>query len=183
MGARATLLAADSGGCPFDESNSQIWWLLAEKFPDHPIVPACLAATVELRGAADTLPLQTEQDCFNLYTFLKRRGFLAGEPAPLPELLHQATPLAGVDYIKAETAGILSYLKEPGEMVAKGEVIARLIDPMAEPGQVAMTEIASITNGVLFARACDRFARPGKIVAKVAGATPLAGKGKQLLTL
>ncbi|SHO50323.1 succinylglutamate desuccinylase/aspartoacylase family protein [Desulfopila aestuarii] len=183
MGAYATLLAAESGGCPFDEANSQIWWLLAEKFPDHPILPACLAATVELRGNSDTLPAQTQQDTANLYTFLQRRGYLAGEAGPVPELLHDATPLEGVDYIKAEAAGILSYLKEPGEIVDEGEVIAKLTDPMAKPGQVAITEISCKTKGVLFARSCDRFARPGKIVAKVAGTKPLAGKGKQLLTI
>lgn len=182
MGAMASLLAADSGGCPFDEANSQLWWFLAEKFPDHPIPPACLAATVELRGNSDTSPSQTEQDSANIYAFLQRRGYLAGEPSPLPELLHQATPLEGVDYVKAARAGVLSYLKEPGEYVCHGEVIARLIDPLAYPGQAA-TEITSITEGILFARSSDRFARPGKIVAKVAGKEPLKGKGIQLLTI
>lgn len=183
LGAYATLLAADSGGCPFDEANSQIWWQLAEKFPDYPIPPACLAATVELRGNGDTFPAQTEQDARGLYTFLQRRGYLTGEAGPLPELLHEATPLEGVDYIKAEQSGILSYLKEPGEMVGKGEVIAQLVNPLAEPGQEATTVIVSTTEGVLFARSCDRFARPGKIVAKVAGREKLAGKGSHLLTL
>ncbi len=183
MGAYATLLAAESGGCPFDEANSQIWWLLAEKFPDHPLPPACLAATVELRGNGDTFPAQTEQDAGNLYAFLQRRGYLAGEPGPLPELLFEATPLEGVDYIKAEAAGILSYLKEPGDMVGEGEAIAKLLDPLAQPGQAATTEIVSKTQGILFARSCDRFARPGKIVAKVAGRKPLAGKGTHLLTI
>ena len=182
MGAMATLLADDSGGAPFDEATSKIWWLLAERFPDTPIPPACLAATVELRGAGDTFPHQTEEDAANLFTFLQRRGFIAGEIAPLPALLHEATPLAGVDYIQATTPGILSYYKEPGEAIGKGEVIALVTDPLAEPG-TEQEKIVSRTSGVLFARSSDRFARPGKIVAKVAGATTLASKGTQLLTL
>lgn len=183
MGAVATLLAAESGGSPFDEANSKLWWQLAERFPDHPIPAACLAATVELRGAGDTFPHQTEQDASNLYAFLQRRGYLAGNPAPLPGLVHEATPLEGVDYVKATQAGILSYLKEPGEWVQKGEAIARVANPLAEPGTASTSEIVSRTDGILFARSSDRFSRPGKIVAKVAGREPLAAKGSHLLTI
>jgi len=53
--AEVTLLAEDSGVAPFDEACSRIWWQLAERFPDHPIPPACLSATVELRGMTDVL--------------------------------------------------------------------------------------------------------------------------------
>ncbi|MBL0713128.1 MAG: succinylglutamate desuccinylase/aspartoacylase family protein, partial [Desulfosarcina sp.] len=53
MGADVTLLADDSGVTPFDEACGRIWWRLAERFPEHPVPPACLAATVELRGMAD----------------------------------------------------------------------------------------------------------------------------------
>lgn len=182
IGAMATLLADDSGGCPFDEANSMIWWLLATKFPDLPIVPACLAATVELRGTADTLPEQTEQDANNLFSFLHRRGYIAGEPPPLPELQYDATPLEGVDYITTKNAGILSFIKEPGEFVQKGQAIARLIHPLAEPGTETETLVTTSTDGILFARSSDRFARPGKIVAKVAGREKLIGKGSYLLT-
>jgi len=183
MGAMATLLADDSGGCPFDEANSKIWWKLAKKFPHHPIRHACLAATVELRGTADTSPEQTGQDAENLFLFLQRRGFITGNAPPLPDLQQDATPLEGVDYVMAEEAGILSFLKQPGELVKKGEAIARLTNPMSHPGEEAVTMVISATDGVLFARSSDRFARPGKIVAKVAGCRKLDGKGVNLLTL
>ena len=182
MGAGATLLAKDSGDTPFDEASSKLWWELAGKFPDFPLPAACLSATVELRGLADTNPEMTERDAGNLYIFLQRRGLIAGKAPSLPPLTAEATPLEGVDYVIATTAGILSFHKQTGDMVEKGEVIAEVTDPMRNMGKGEKTTITSKTSGVLFARCADRFARPGKIVAKVAGNEPLEGKGVSLLT-
>lgn len=182
MGAAATLLARDSGDLPFDEANSKMWWDLAEKFPGLPIPPACFAATAELRGVADTDPEYTEEDAKNLYCFLQRRGIIAGEVSPLPELRAAATPLEGVDYLRAESAGILTYLKQLGDRVEQGEVIAIVTQPMKNSGQGEKRHITSKTSGVFFARSAERFARPGKIIGKVAGARPLEGKGTYLLT-
>ncbi|MBU1564134.1 MAG: succinylglutamate desuccinylase/aspartoacylase family protein [Proteobacteria bacterium] len=182
MGAGATLLANDSGDMPFDEANSKLWWDLAKNFPEAAIPSACLAATVELRGVADTGLEYTEQDAGNLYFFLQRRGFIAGEAPPLPNLTAEATPLEGVDYITATCAGILTYLKQPGDLVQKGEAVALVTQPMNNPGKGEKQPIISRTSGVFFARSADRFARPGKIIGKVAGVEPLEGKGPYLLT-
>lgn len=182
MGACVTLLAKDSGDSPFDEANSKLWWELAGKFPDFPLPSACLSATVELRGLADTRPEMTERDAENLYIFLQRRGLIGGNAPSLPPLPAEATPLEGVDYVIAATAGILSFHKQTGDMIGKGEVIAEVIDPMKNEGKGEKSTITSKTSGVLFARCADRFARPGKIVAKVAGTEPLEGKGVSLLT-
>lgn len=182
LGAAVTLLADDSGDLPFDEANSKPWWDLAKAFPEAAIPPACLAATVELRGLTDTELLSVDGDAAGIFTFLQRRGFIAGEPPPLPPLLAEATPLVGVDYIKSPAAGILSYLKSPGDRVEKGEAVALLTKPLESPGSGEKVAIASVTSGIFFARVADRFARPGKIIAKVAGKEPLAGKGPNLLT-
>ena len=182
MGAAAILLAKDSGDMPFDEANSKLWWDLAEKFPGVPIPPACLAATIELRGVADTEAQYTARDAQNLYLFLQRRGVLSGDPPPLPKLDAQATPLEGVDYIKARSAGILTYTKQLGDPVEEGEIVAVVTNPLHNSGQGETTPIISKTSGVFFARSAERFARPGKIVGKVAGVRPLEGKGSYLLT-
>ncbi|MGB3209371.1 MAG: succinylglutamate desuccinylase/aspartoacylase family protein [Desulforhopalus sp.] len=182
MGAVATLLAKDSGDTPFDEANSKLWWVLAEKFPNFPIPPACFAATVELRGVVDTDPDTTEQDAQNLFLFLQRRGIIDGKVLQLPPLLNEATPLEGVDYVTSAAAGILSFKRKPGDVVRKGEVIAEVTHPMNDPGKRKRISITSRTTGLLFARSLDRFARPGKIIAKVAGTEPLEGKGACLLT-
>ena len=42
--------------------------------------------------------------------------------------------------------------------------------------------VVSPTEGILFARLSDRFARPGRILAKVAGQKPLKEPGENLLT-
>lgn len=183
MGAEATLLAADSGGTPFDEANSRIWWVLAEHFPNVPIPPACLAATVELRGLSDTDPEMIRQDTDNLYYFLQRRGLIGGTPPQLPELINPATPLTGVDYIKAETPGIVVYLKQQGDWIKKDEIIAEIINPLPETEDQRVTLVRSRTEGLLFSRNVDRFARPGRIIAKVAGSEPLSESEGNLLTL
>lgn len=183
MGAEATLLAADSGGAPFDEANSRPWWLLAERFPEQPIPPACLAATVELRGIADTDQETIRLDSDNLYYFLQRRGFIKGDPPALPKLISPATPLTGVDYVKASAAGIITYLKKPGNWIKEGEVIARIINPLPGDEGNQVTEVKSRTDGLLFSRNVDRFARPGRIIAKIAGAKPLCETEGDLLTL
>lgn len=182
LGAEAILLASDSGGTPFDEANSRLWWNLAEKFPNSPIPPACFSATVELRGAADTDISIAREDARNLYLFLQNRGAVAGTPSELPQLRRQATPLTGVDYMKAESPGIISYLKKKGELVEKNEVVAVVLNPLAEDESQRVREIRSKTEGLLFSRNIDRFARPGRIIAKVAGKEPLREESGHLLT-
>lgn len=183
MGAEATLLAADSGGTPFDEANSRPWWVLAEHFPAHPIPPACLAATVELRGISDTDPDTISQDSKNLFTFLQRRGCIDGTPPELPALPNPATPLTGVDYVQAPSPGIVVYEKKQGDWVKDGEIIARIINPLPDGDGQKVVDVKSRTDGLIFSRNVDRFARPGRIIAKVAGSKPLCDAEGDLLTL
>ena len=53
-------------------------------------------------------------------------------------------------------------------------------DRKLDKRQVAVN---SGTEGVLFSVNTDRFARPGRILAKIAGKKPLKEKGDDLLTL
>ena len=182
LGARATLLAKVSGDNPFDEACSRIWWELAEKFPDHPIPYACLAATVELRGIADVSHELAAQDAQNIYHFLQRRGLIAGQASALPDLLSDATPLRGVEHIKATTPGVVVFHKSPGERVKPGDVIAEVIDPLAASEKDAVTPLSTSIEGIVISINVDRFARPGRILSKVAGKKPLADKGETLLT-
>lgn len=181
MGAGVSLLAENSGGEPFDEANSKLWWELAERFPDFPVPPSCMAVTVELRGVTDTDPDQTKEDSANLYRYLQRCGCIAGEPGELASQSAFVTPLAGVDYVKAPVAGIVSFVKKQGDMVHSGEVIGTIINPL-QADSAGSVNFCSATDGLLFARSADRIARPGKILAKVAGERPLVEKGAKLLT-
>jgi predicted deacylase len=173
LGSRATLLATDSGGHPFDEAVGGPWWALAERYPHHPIPPACLSATVEFRGRGDVSEAMAAADADNLFRFLQRRGVIGGDPGPLPAALCEATPLEGVDMIRAPVAGVIAYHKEPGERVAAGDVVAVVVDPLADDFAGARVELRSRCEGVLYGRSEDRLARPGKTVCKIAGRDPL----------
>jgi predicted deacylase len=176
IGSRATLLATVSGGHPFDEAVGGPWWALAERYPEHPIPPACLSGTVEYRGQADVSEETAAADADNLIRFLMRRGVVAGDPGPLPAALCEATPLDGVDMIRAPLAGIIVHAREPGATVSAGEVVAVIVDPLNPDFAGARTELRSRCAGVIFGRSTDRLARPGKVVCKVAGAQRLPGR-------
>ncbi len=182
LGAEVTLLARNSGDNPFDEACSKIWWDLAAAFPGFPIPTACLSATVELRGAADTDPEIAQKDALNIIRFLQYRGFIGGLPPHVPPLKNDATPLTGVDYISATAAGIVVYLKKLGEQVREGEVVAEIVDPFSENTSEERHPVRSRTDGILFTRNTDRFAYPGRILAKIAGSSPLRHESGNLLT-
>jgi len=106
--------------------------------------------------------------------FLRRRGVIAGDPGPLPEPACEATPLVGVDMVRAPVQGVVIYTRALGERVQAGDVVAVLVDPDAEEPGAARTEVRTAASGLLFTRRNFRFARPGDVLCKVAGATPLA---------
>jgi predicted deacylase len=183
LGAEVTLLAEDSGVTPFDEACSRIWWQLARKFSDHPIPSACLSATVELRGRADTSHELAALDAENIFYFLQRRGWIRGEAPTLPPLRNEATSLRAVEQVKAPAAGVVVFLKKPGDRIEKGETLAEIVDPLEIDKDKRLVAVNSCTAGILFSVNTDRFARPGRILAKIAGKKPLKEKGEDLLTL
>jgi predicted deacylase len=171
MGARAILLATESGEHPFDEACSAPWLRVQQAYPQAAVPLACFSTTVELRGQADTHHGRAEQDAQALLAFLQRRGVLAPAPGSalptLPDPLCEATPLAASETITAPAAGVLVFHREPGCTVAAGEVVADLV--CVETGQVQ--PLCSGSAGVLYARMATRWAWPGTRVAKVAGRT------------
>lgn len=184
LDSRVNLVAANSGGGPFDEANSRIWWDLAKRFPDKPIPPACFAATVELRGFADTNYQQNKTDAQNLMRFLGCKNVFCQPIEKPPENSdHHSSPLTGVDYVKATEPGIICYTRELGAFINKGEVIATVINPLTENNNQAPAELRAQTSGILFSRSGDRFAHPGRIIAKIAGMEPLRDESGTLLTM
>lgn len=179
----ATLLAEISGGHPFDEAVSGIWWSLAKRFPNYPVSPACLSATVELRGGRDVSHATAQQDADNLFRFLMRRGLVEGDPGPLPQLLTPATPLEGVDTVRAPCAGAVVYLKKPGDKIEAGETVVEIVDPWVDAIESGPVPVCSRVTGVLYSHRSDRHARPGQILCRIAGAEPLPERvGESLLS-
>ena len=181
--AEVVLLAEESGDNPFDEANSSPWWVLPRLLDDgRTLPPACLAATIELRGQADVDDETAGADADALIRFLQRRGVVAGDPGPLPEARCEATPLAGNEMLRALVAGIVTYSQPLGARLRRGDHVADVVDPTAADPTQARTPVHAGVDGVLWSQGLHRLVRPGDIVAKIAGAEPIKGRGAILLT-
>ncbi|MCV6596074.1 MAG: succinylglutamate desuccinylase/aspartoacylase family protein, partial [Mangrovicoccus sp.] len=175
--ARAVLLAEVSGDNPFDEACSRLWWDLAARFEGMPIPPACVAATLELRCNNSIDARDALDDAHALYRILQRRGMVAGTPGDLPRLTCEATPLSGMQQLRAPMAGIVVYHARLGDRMRVGDLVAEVIAPLGET-----KEVRAQTDGLLFARHDQPYAWADKVIGKIAGATPLPERTGSLLT-
>lgn len=170
MGAQACLLAESSGDNPFDEACSQPWSALQAHFGDrHPIPAGCLSATLELRGETDVAHPLAHADAAALIDFFAHRGLIDAPLRPMPPLPYDATPLTGVDVLKAPVSGVVVFVRALGDLLRRGDTVAEVIDPLS--GEVHA--VRSHTDGLLFAHEAQRYARAGRSLAKVAGAVPV----------
>jgi predicted deacylase len=168
MGAHAVLLARESGGEPFDEACSRVWWQLAEHFGDaFPIPMGCIGVTVELRGENDVRYDLAEQDARALLQYLARLGIVDLELEALPAPLCEPTPLDGVEPLHAPQSGVLVFLRKLGERVAMGDVVAEIVNPVSG----ATAQVKATQAGVLFASTAHRHLLRGMHVCKIAGST------------
>jgi len=169
IGACAVLYTTGAGGEPFDEACSRLWWDLAAHFgPDYPIPFACMAATVELRGETSVTYELAARDADAIIGYLHVRGMVDADNVAVPAQGCAPTPLEGVQRLDAPHAGLLVYLKEVGDAVRAGEVVADLVDPVT--GET--THLKSEVDGVVFTRLAHRYIIRGMNVAKIAGAKP-----------
>jgi predicted deacylase len=182
IGSRATLLAEDSGGRSFDESFSTPWTKLAAKAGlATPVPAACLACTIEYRGQADANDDFAAADARALYRFFQRRGLIEGDPGALPTALCEATLLEACDVLRSPVAGIVTYRRPLGAYIAKGEIVAEIVDPLADDPRQARTPVPAQTEGTLLSRRAHKMVRPGDSVAKVVGREKLAYRTGLLL--
>lgn len=169
----AVLLAKDSGGGPFDERLSGIWWQLAERLAaagrDVPLPQGCASTTVELRGEGDVLHELAAPDAQAIASFLVHAGVLGGDAEPLPAPNCEPTPLAGSETLRSQRPGLLVYRAQPGDRVSAGQVVAEVIDPTAA-GSSSVHPVKASVDGVLYAVVRDRYVHAGGEVGKVAGA-------------
>lgn len=176
LGCQAVLLARESGGGPFDERLSGLWWQLAAALQaagvKAPLPQACASTTVELRGEADVSHEHARRDARAILAFLAHAGVLhAHAPATLPPLACTPTPLAGSQTLRSPVPGVLVFLVQPGATVAVGDVVAEVIDPTA-PDSARVHEVRAEVAGVLYAAVRERYVVSGGEVGKIAGETP-----------
>jgi predicted deacylase len=170
LGGAVVLLSDESGGHAFDESCSTPWDRFRARWGEQfPVPVGCQAATVELRGLADVDDATAAADAAHVADWLIAVGAVEGT---VPEPAFEAgdlVPLAGTDDLVAPVGGIVSFRLPVGSRVGPGDVIADLIDPATGDRH----ELATRTEGLLYAREHRRFVRGGVSVAQISGHTPI----------
>jgi len=166
IGAKASLLALNADGNPFDEIHSFCWSNLRARYgKQHPVPNGTVSVTIELRGQRDVSHEFAEQDAQAIVNFLCHRGFIDADAAPLPALLFPATPFAGSAAVTAPVSGVLAFHAEVGTWMESGQPVADIVDPL----QDQVTTLTASTSGVLYARQLQRFVSAGQTVAHIAG--------------
>ena len=170
LGARAVLLAKNSGSGPFDECLSGVWWqlndLLRTTANAAPLPQGCCTTTIEFRGEADVEHAQAQADAQALLAFLMHAGAIATDAVPpMPPAQCDATPLAGSETLKSATAGVVVFKAALGQMLQRGDLVAEVIDPVAG----TVLPIQAGVAGPLYARIRDRYVVSGGEIGKIAG--------------
>lgn len=173
LGARAILLAKSSGNRPIDECLSGAWWQLVERLQakgcNAPLPQGCCSTTIELRGELDVSHAWAAADAQAIVGWLQFIGVLAClQPPQVPAALCQATPLAGSETLYAASPGIVVYAVEVGHILQVGDLVAEIIDPIANTSQ----RVSAGVTGVFYARIRDRYITAGGELGKIAGAQP-----------
>lgn len=171
LGSRANLLAKYSGNLPIDECLSSVWWQLAEQLKatgsTQPLPQGCGSCTLELRGELDVSHTLALQDAHAILDWMRHSQLLCDRSTPpLPDPLCQPTPLAGSETLFARSAGVVVFAAEPGTVLAQGQLVAEVINPIDNQ----IERVLAGVNGVFYARIRDRYITAGGELGKIAGA-------------
>ena len=169
---QAILLAKNSGSSPFDECLSSVWWRLAQRLATASNASAlpqgCHSSTVELRGEGDVTHALASADARAIYTGLQYARVIACTQTPqVPPPLCQATPLAGSETLRSPIPGVVVFAAQVGQSLKIGDLVAEVIDPLANRTQ----RIVAGVGGIFYARIRERYAQAGAELGKIAGAT------------
>jgi uncharacterized protein len=171
LGAQTLLWARGSGpSISFDEALSGPWWRLQAHFAGKAPIPlGCASTTVELRSQTEVSDALASKDARAIVAYLQHAGVLSGPAPALPDPLCEPTPLAGTEASHAPHPGVIDFVAQVGDRVAPGQLLARVVDPLA-PRE---TEIRSGIAGIVYARHNLRWATTGMEICRVAGNTPI----------
>jgi hypothetical protein len=172
LGSEAILLAKSSGSWPFDECLSGVWWQLAQHLQasgrNVPLPQGCCSTTIELRGEADVSHAWARADAQAIYAWLQHAEIVVGAAPSVPQPKCQPTPLAGSETLRAPAPGIVVFAAQVGEILQVGDLVAEIIDPIANQTHRVLAGVA----GIFFGRIRDRYITAGGELGKIAGATP-----------
>jgi predicted deacylase len=120
-----------------------------------------------LRGELDVRHDLARTDAQAISHWMRHIGALTDQPADtVPPARCPATPLAGSETLRAPVAGVVVFAVEPGQMLAVGDLVVEVIDPIANQTHRVTAGVA----GVFYARIRDRYITAGGELGKIAGA-------------
>lgn len=180
LDAKVVMFSKVSGGNPFEETAAAPWHAVREKYGAK-AVRLPLTAVVELRGYTDAFDELAAKDAAALFRFLQRRGAIAGDAGPPPNLDCVVAPFEATGIVASPVAGIVAFKRELGAQVSEGDLIAEVIDVSSNDAQSCRTPIYANTSGRLFTRCLIKIVRPGTTLAKIQGTEPLPSRTGYLL--
>ena len=179
LDAKIVMFARASGGGPFEETIAWPYVKVREIYGADAIdLP--LTVVVELRGEYDTSHALAQQDAAALLAFLQARGAIKGK-ADVPAFTGMAGPFSATQTLRCTAAGIIVFTAGLGDMVEPDQVLAEIIDPLADPQDAVAAQIRAAGKGRFFAHTNQRLAWPGEVIGKVQCEAPLPERKGKLL--
>lgn len=113
----------------------------------------------------DTRVQQARANCEAILGFLAEQGLISGEWPAAAQQCCEGMPFEGTQYLFAPHHGVVSFLRDAGEWVERGDALFEVVDPLSD----RVSTVCAGTSGVLFALDRGRYTQPGIWLAKVAG--------------
>jgi len=162
-GSVLALIEDSSGGNAFDEAHTAPWRSLQARFGAAVPVP-CFSTTLEYRGQHDVSDAVAAKDAEGLLAFLAGVGALTSGPAPAHGPAEEM-PLAGAVEFTAPIGGIVTWVMQPGDRVAEGQLLGHVTDPTTRRRE----DILAPTAGLLFRQELWTTCLKGQGLCHVAG--------------
>lgn len=172
--ASVVMFARNSGNDPFEETVALPYLKAKEGNPGRPLATP-LTAVVELRGESDVSDDLASPDSEALFRFLVHRGVIGGKEGDIPVFTGIAAPFEATEIVRSPAAGIVVYKQELGATVAKGDLIAEIVDPLGQDGRKRV-QVTAGADGRFFTRSQTRLAWPGAAIGKIQAFKPLPGR-------
>jgi predicted deacylase len=119
-----------------------------------------------LRGELDVRHDLAQADAQAILGWMRHIGALTDQTADaVPAPRCPATPLAGSETLHAPAAGMVVFAADPGQVLAIGDLVAEVIDPIANQ----TFRVSAGVTGVFYARIRDRYVTAGGELGKIAG--------------
>lgn len=180
---RAVALAADTGvrwlmpgpdeGTYFTGSLMQPWRALAAAGSGRPVPMGCYAVTFEMRGMAVVDDGVAAADAAGFFRHLQRLGIVEGDPGPVDHAAVSVVPAS--ELLSTPVAGLVVYPTPLGQLVARGELVAEIVDPTAADPAAARTALHAGMAGHVISRRLQRIVGPGDFVAMIVAPHEQAG--------